>query len=143
MCVRAAAAITQPVASVDARPIISGLSPHAHSWTPHQGTVYDVQYSPPRQDNVQGLPQEQFTDGQAEIPSQAPVKQSYGPLESRELLASALDTLADKLPSKQDNLPKLKPEQFSGDLLNYPGWCKSVDAIAECNATTVTQKIFL
>ncbi|KAI0207078.1 hypothetical protein LSAT2_008281, partial [Lamellibrachia satsuma] len=38
-----------------------------------------------------------------------------------EILANVLDSLADRL-SNREHLPKMMPEKFSGDLLQYPYW---------------------
>jgi hypothetical protein len=57
------------------------------------------------------------------------------------VLANALSSLADVLVSR-DNLPKMMPEEFRGDVLSYPTWVQSFEAIVEKNATTLSQKMF-
>ena len=62
-------------------------------------------------------------------------------MDTSELLANALDGLADKLVGR-DHLLKMMPEKFYGDVLQYPQWIQSSESIIELNATTVSQQMF-
>ena len=44
---------------------------------------------------------------------------------SSAVLASALNTLAEKLSNKKVRLPRMMPERFMGEYMEYPLWIKS------------------
>ena len=58
-----------------------------------------------------------------------------------EILANVLDSLADRL-SNREHLPKMMPEKFSGDLLQYPYWNQSFETIVEQHTNVVSQRMF-
>ena len=61
--------------------------------------------------------------------------------DSGELIATALDGLADRL-SNRDNLPKMMPEKFNGDFIQYTHWIQSFETIIELHTTAVCQRMF-
>lgn len=61
--------------------------------------------------------------------------------DSSEMLITALDGLADRLVN-HDKLPRMMPEKFEGDLLQYPHWIKSFESIVETHANSVSQRMF-
>ncbi|KAI0222903.1 hypothetical protein LSAT2_025831, partial [Lamellibrachia satsuma] len=44
--------------------------------------------------------------------------------------------------SNRDHLPKMMPEKFSGDLLQYPYWNQSFETIVEQHTNVVSQRMF-
>ena len=54
---------------------------------------------------------------------------------------SRLHRLAD-LTNKQDRLPKMKPEVFSGDILKFPIWWNSFQALTEGKADVASERLF-
>lgn len=78
-----------------------------------------------------------------EVPSSSRPLQanSYNPSDVSVILADALNNLADKI-VVHDNLPRLLPEEFHGDILNYPSWIQSFESIIERNTTSTAQRLF-
>ena len=61
---------------------------------------------------------------------------------SSAVLASALNTLADKLSNKQDRLPRMMSERFTGEYMEYPLWIKSFESLIEENAASISQRLY-
>ena len=57
-------------------------------------------------------------------------------------LDSTLEKLADLLINKRDYLPKMEPEIFSGNVLQYPIWNKSFEAIIESHTESSSQRLY-
>ena len=55
---------------------------------------------------------------------------------------SLLLRLADILTNKQDRLPKMKPEVYSGDLLKFPIWWNSFQALIENKTDDPSDRLF-
>ena len=52
------------------------------------------------------------------------------------------DSLVDMSVLNKLTLPKLEPEVFSGDLLNFPIWIKSFEALIETNTTSPSERLY-
>ena len=55
---------------------------------------------------------------------------------------SVLHRLADILANKQDRLPRMEPEIFTGDLLQFPIWLNSFEALIEQKTTQASERLF-
>lgn len=67
-------------------------------------------------------------------------RRTYPPKEDES--AQLLHKLADLLTNKQDRLPRMEPEVFSGDLLQFPIWLNSFEALIEGKTDVATEKLF-
>ena len=52
-----------------------------------------------------------------------------------------LGRLADLLSNKRERLPRLEPEVFNGDLLKFPVWFKSVEALIESHTDSPSDRL--
>ena len=53
-----------------------------------------------------------------------------------------LDRLANLLTNKQDRLPKMEPEVFSGDILKFPTWLNSYEALIERRTDVASERLY-
>ena len=56
--------------------------------------------------------------------------------------ANLLHKLADLLSSKRDNMPRMEPEVFTGELLRFPVWIKSFEAIIESHTDSSSERLY-
>ncbi len=56
--------------------------------------------------------------------------------------AGLLHKLADLLSNRRDNLPRMEPEVFTGELLRFPVWIKSFDAIIESHTDSPSERLY-
>ena len=55
--------------------------------------------------------------------------------------SSLLNKLADLLSDRREHLPRMEPEVFHGDLLSFPVWVKSFDAIIEGHTKSPSERL--
>ena len=56
--------------------------------------------------------------------------------------ANLLHKLADLLSNKRDNLPRMEQEVFTGELLRFPIWIKSFEAIIESHTDSSSERLY-
>ena len=56
--------------------------------------------------------------------------------------SSLLNKLADLLSDRREHLPRMEPEVFHGDLLRFPVWVKSFDAIIEGHTKSPSERLY-
>ena len=55
---------------------------------------------------------------------------------------SLLHKLADLLTNKQDRLPRMEPEVFTGDMMKFPMWINSFEALIEKKTELASERLF-
>lgn len=89
---------------------------------PQESKIYESSYYPPPR-NVTQAPELHNSDHQTEE-------------------HALLYRLADLLTNKQERLPKMEPDVFSGDLMQFPSWLNSFEALIERNTGVASDRLF-
>ena len=63
-------------------------------------------------------------------------------LTGSEALTDTFRQLVDMLADKQDKLPKMEPEVFDGDIMKYPIWLKSFEALIERHTKSSQDRLY-
>ena len=71
-----------------------------------------------------------------------PIQSETGYVTGSDATVPLLERLADLLSNSRDHLPKMEPEVFNGNLLKFPVWIKSFDAIIESHTQSPAERLY-
>ena len=120
-------------------------------YQPPRHAMSDVDYKPPMTDVGYRLPEDYMYmprntptvySTQGQVPDGGKQRKTVSAGSHDDDATGLLHRLADLLSNKRENLPKMEPDTFTGDMLQFPVWIKAFNAIIESHTDSPAERLY-